>query len=136
MSATEFWVSLGAPPRVLSPNASHRGKSHWAHTAAVKAYRHEAYIAAKQILQLSRLMPPHWAAAAVKVTWCRRRPFPDPDNLIATMKAAFDGLVDAGVLADDNELLHLPPEFLPMEESTRWPISIRVTPLSAAGTSS
>ena len=33
----------------------------------------------------------------------------DPDNLLASMKAAIDGLVDGGVLTDDRDLTHLPP---------------------------
>jgi hypothetical protein len=34
----------------------------------------------------------------------------DPDNLTASLKAAFDGLRDARIIADDNRLTHLPPE--------------------------
>jgi Holliday junction resolvase RusA-like endonuclease len=35
----------------------------------------------------------------------RRR---DSDNLLASCKAIFDGLVDAGVFTDDSGLTHLP----------------------------
>jgi Holliday junction resolvase RusA-like endonuclease len=35
----------------------------------------------------------------------RRR---DGDNLLASMKSCFDGLVDAGVFTDDSGLTHLP----------------------------
>lgn len=32
----------------------------------------------------------------------------DPDNLIATMKSAIDGITDAGIWIDDRELSFLP----------------------------
>ena len=37
----------------------------------------------------------------------RRR---DRDNLLASLKAAFDGLADAGLVADDSGLIHMPVE--------------------------
>jgi len=97
-------VKLGLPPNELWPNARpHR----IAKARAVKAYRHEAKIEAKQAL--GRARPPRWAAATVEASFAfttqRRR---DPDNCLAALKAAFDGLRDAGVIADDNQLTHEP----------------------------
>lgn len=97
-------VKLGLPPGPLWPNARpHRMTK----ARATKAYRHEAKIAAKQALR--RSVPPRWAAATLEAHFYfraqRRR---DPDNCLAALKAAFDGLRDAGVIADDNRLTHRP----------------------------
>lgn len=98
-------VTLPLPTRELGPNASSPGA--WRRKAkAKKKYREDACLAAIQA-----------GAKSIKplrsgVVQChfyfrdsRRR---DTDNLLASMKSAFDGLVDAGVFVDDNELTHLP----------------------------
>lgn len=55
----------------------------------------------------------------------RRR---DADNALATLKGAFDGIVDAKVLEDDHGLRHAPVAFCVDKENPRVEISIR--PLS------
>ena len=50
--------------------------------------------------------------AVISVTWINRQcRWPDPDNALARLKAAFDGLVDAGVIAGDS---HLYVSYLPI----------------------
>lgn len=53
--------------------------------------------------------PPGWlkAECQVKAFYAvnRRR---DADNLIASLKSAFDGIADNGVIANDSGLIHLP----------------------------
>jgi crossover junction endodeoxyribonuclease RusA len=97
-------IELPLPPRDLHPNA----RVHWAAKARrVKAYRYRAYLAGC----VQRVGQRHaWAAAEVHTTFHvpdrRRR---DPDGLMASLKAAWDGLVDAGILADDDRLvIHAP----------------------------
>lgn len=54
---------------------------------------------------------PMWEFAAVKYTFFFPRQqgkLPDRGNLAAAMKAAEDGFVDAGLLKDDNALVHHP----------------------------
>jgi Holliday junction resolvase RusA-like endonuclease len=51
----------------------------------------------------------------------RRR---DPDNALAAMKAAFDGMVDAKIIADDSRLVHLPVIMLIDRESPRVVIEV------------
>jgi Holliday junction resolvase RusA-like endonuclease len=50
-----------------------------------------------------------WKEATCQVHWyardSRRR---DKDNCLSSLKATFDGLVDAGLLEDDSALTHLP----------------------------
>ena len=100
-------ITLPLPPKGLSPN----DRMHWAwKAAAVKKYR--SWSAAATTEQLCK-NPKYrgWAAAKVQPVFYfkdkRRR---DRDNLAATLKAAYDGLVDAGLLVDDEGLVPLPPE--------------------------
>jgi Holliday junction resolvase RusA-like endonuclease len=60
-------------------------------------------------------------AAIVEATFfvkVRRRR--DPDNLIASLKPLLDGLVDAGVLVDDDRLTIAPPEVRVFGRSPGW----------------
>ena len=97
-------IVLGLPPRELSPNA----RVHWAKKArAAKAYRMVAFIAARNV---PGWMRPRWELAEAQATFylpdARRR---DGDNLSASLKAAWDGIVDAEILADDCGLkIHSP----------------------------
>lgn len=99
-------ITLPLPPRELSPNA----RAHWATKArATKRYRQAACVEA--VLAGVPAVP--WTKATVQLrfhfrTAARR----DRDNLLASMKAAFDGLADAGVVADDHGLTHLPVELV------------------------
>jgi crossover junction endodeoxyribonuclease RusA len=87
----ELRVELPWPPKVLSPNA----RIHWARKAkATGAVRFEAkwsVLAAR-----GTVVKPKWPAAALTIEFRppdkRRR---DMDNLIASMKAATDGIADA-----------------------------------------
>lgn len=96
-------VTLRLPPRILSPNA----RPHWAAKArAVRQYREAAYL-----LALAERPPRPMRRARVTATFyfpSRRRR--DPDNLLASLKPAFDGLADAGVVTDDSGLIHMPVE--------------------------
>ncbi len=94
-------VILRPPPRELSPNA----RVHpLIRAATVKRYRECARLMA--LVALSRARP-QWTQARVTCRFyfarSRRR---DRDNLLASMKAAFDGLADAGVVADDVGMVH------------------------------
>ena len=79
-----------------------------AKAAKIKAYR--AMVAQEAMVwcaENTNTFP--WAAATIQLTYyhkdARRR---DPDNLLAQMKSGYDGLRDAGVLTDDDEITHLP----------------------------
>jgi len=113
-------VVLRLPPRELSPNARVR----WAaRAAAVKRYRESARLVA--LVALARKKP-LWTKARV---WCRfyfasphRR---DRDNLLASMKPAFDGLADAGVVADDCGMIHQAVEVAIDRSRPRVEIDVR-----------
>lgn len=53
---------------------------------------------------------PGWKEAQIRVTWFSKTArVIDRDNILAYLKSAFDGLTDAGILADDRDVTHLPP---------------------------
>lgn len=105
MAAEALLVTVAIPSRVLSPNA----RAHWSMVMKAKrAARVEAW-AAVQVAMHEQSVTGKWKAAECRVVWfardSRRR---DRDNLLATLKATFDGLVDGGLLVDDAGLTHLP----------------------------
>ena len=99
-------LDLPWPPADLNPN---RARSlHWsAHHRAAAQYRRDCFLIAYDQMALFRpwgrsffpLTPPITATVTFQMPNRRRR---DLDNLLAAMKPAWDGLVDAGLLADDN----------------------------------
>lgn len=96
-------IRLPLPYPTLQPNA----RVHWATRARdVQRYRKQAWAVA---FSISKGAKARWPRATAQATFhfsTRRRR--DRDNLLASLKAAFDGLVDAGVIADDSGLTHLP----------------------------
>jgi len=106
--ADELIVTLPLPPRELSPNA----RCNWqCKMRLTKKYRGDAYLAARDAMVRSRLRFPFPAAVVQSVLYFAVRRRRDKDNYQASLKAAFDGLVDAGVLGDDSQLTPMPPRF-------------------------
>jgi crossover junction endodeoxyribonuclease RusA len=98
-------ITIPLPPAALKPNS----RPHWSRKArAAKAYRKAAWAAT--VAATSPGLPMRWRKASVQVTaFFKTVRHPDPDNLIASLKAAFDGIADAGLVADDKELWPLRP---------------------------
>lgn len=97
-------ISIPLPHRALTPNYG----VHWGTKARhTKSYRALAMMTTLSVLKRTR--PPGWlkAECQVKAFYAvnRRR---DADNLIASLKSAFDGIADTGVIANDSGLIHLP----------------------------
>lgn len=109
-------ITLPLPPRVLSPNA----RCHWAQKSkAVKAYRQAACLAGMQYAA------PAWARAMTRVTWyTKTKRHPDADNALSSLKACWDGLKDARIITDDNELGHHPIRFEVDKKNPRVEIAI------------
>jgi crossover junction endodeoxyribonuclease RusA len=106
----QITITLPLPPKSLSPNA----RVHWATKArATKSYRS----AAKYRASFEAPSKP-WRQVEIHATFVfatnRRR---DKDNLLASLKAAFDGLVDAGIVEDDAGVSHAPMTLKTIEES-------------------
>lgn len=91
---------LPLPPSVLSPNRpvfSMRGR--FAKAAAAKKLKRLAIEAVKE----AQVDSGPWGLASVAATFYHkadnRR---DPDNFMAMLKAAYDGLKEAGLIVDDD----------------------------------
>lgn len=104
-------IILPLPGKRLSPNhtiGSRGGR--FAKAAATKKYR---ALARDAVLQAGVETGP-WELAKCSVTFywpdARRR---DEDNAIASLKAAYDGIVDSGLLVDDDSkhLIREMPKF-------------------------
>lgn len=114
-------IVLRPPPKELSPNA--RGGHPAKKARPVREYRQHAWAEARR-----NGVPPHFLRARVQVTYYaatdRGR---DGDNFLATMKPAFDGIADAGVVANDKQMVHEPVRF---EIDRKYPrVEIEITPL-------
>lgn len=105
-------VTVPIPPRGLSPNS----RVHWSRKATLtKKYRTECFLAASYAVNHGpeAMKPrPEWESATIWIFWFHRtKNRPDPDNAKATLKAAIDAIVDAGILADDKHVTYPPIEF-------------------------
>ncbi len=93
-------VVLSLPPRELSPNA----RPHWAAKArAVHQYRETAYLSALA----KRPGCPMRLARVTARFFFRNRRRRDRDNLLASLKPAFDGIADARVVTNDSGMIHM-----------------------------
>lgn len=83
-------------------------KQHWAKTAKLaKAWRHGANIIARQ----HRLPKGLQRVQVDAYAWKNSRRVYDPHNLMPTLKPVIDGLVDYGLIPDDNTT-HLAGPFI------------------------
>lgn len=115
-----FRVTIPAPPPQLSPNhyvGSRGGRLRRARLT--KAYRQTVGLLAHQALDGQP--PPRWNSATARAVFVvntqRRR---DGDNALASLKAAWDALRDAGIIEDDSGLAHEPVRFI-VETRADWP---------------
>ena len=87
------------PPKESGPN----WRGHWTKKAkAVQSYRAVAKCCA---LNASESTRPGYEKAEVSITLVVRdsRYYRDPDNMVASLKPAIDGCVDAGIIKDDSD---------------------------------
>lgn len=98
-------VILDLPPTELSPNK----RVHWARKAKeVKKYRQHACDAAQEAAFAQDCKEP-FRTPVVQITyWNRRNVKPDGDNILASLKSAWDGLTDSGVWNDDRFCFFFP----------------------------
>jgi len=111
-------IVLPLPAKQLSPNA----RVCWqAKARATKEYRSISFFVSQRFLS-------RWKAAEVEsVFYFRDRRRRDRDNLLASLKAAFDGIASAGIVDDDANLTHLPVRLEVDRDAPRVEISIRRT---------
>ena len=120
-------ITLPLPHKSLSPNytVGSRG-ARLGKAAKIKKYRMDAMHAGAAEIADAGYDLLLWKEATVQATFYhkdrRRR---DSDNLLGSLKSAFDGLKDSGLILDDSGLTHLPVQKLvdkanPRVELTVW----------------
>lgn len=103
---SSFTIELRPPPKAVRPNAR---VHHMARARAVKHYRTIARLLATHAMRGQR--PPGWLQARAKVVaYHATGNRMDPDNLIASLKPAFDGIADSGMISNDRGLWPERPE--------------------------
>lgn len=115
----------------VRPPLTANQRMHWRQKASVtKDVRNTARLKAHRIPDLHR--------CEVSLTWFvkdrRRR---DADNLVPTLKALCDGLVDAGVVADDIPALmtkHMPVIVWAPEQTPHFELRVETLPVVLDGT--
>jgi crossover junction endodeoxyribonuclease RusA len=129
MTEEEFTIVLPLPAKVLSPNsrlASHGGVMMKA--AATKRYRRLA----REAVEAEGVESAPWEYAKVApLFYYRDKRRRDQDNAMASLKAAYDGIVDSGLVQDDDykHMGRTIPEFHIDREYPRVELIItRVTP--------
>jgi crossover junction endodeoxyribonuclease RusA len=93
-------IELPYPPKALSPNA--RVDYHVLMREKAN-YKNNVYLLARNARQLAKGTFPLKSPVTVIVTFILPdRIKRDWDNALSSFKAGFDGIVEAGILADDN----------------------------------
>lgn len=117
-------ITIPLPHRNLSPNA----RCHWgAKSRCVRQHRHWAKLACMDAMNRQQVQT-MVAAKVQAVFYFRTRQRRDGDNLLASMKASFDGLIDAGLLADDSAITHLP--VVQRHDKANPRVELRVFPMT------
>jgi Holliday junction resolvase RusA-like endonuclease len=117
-------ITLQLPNRSLAPN----GRTHWRVKArATRTYRQVAHYYTAAEMQANAVAG-GWTAAEVEAAfWFPMNRGRDADNLLASLKAAFDGIADAGLVSNDRQLTYLPVRQAIDRERPRVEITIRRT---------
>lgn len=98
----------GCPSRDLSPNGAQ--SRHWSYRSRAKAAaKRDAFYSAKEAINVldSRdtlfVFPEGIVDVFTTIAWGSGRRVMDGDNALASCKALFDGLAQAGVVANDKQ---------------------------------
>lgn len=111
MTPESVILILPLPARVLSPNvaqATLRGR--FTKAAATKRYRKLA----REAVQEERVESAPWGKVKVEADfYFGKRGRHDDENAMVSIKPAYDGIVDAGLVADDDSehMRKMPPTF-------------------------
>ena len=120
----ELTIILPLPKKVLSPNSpTYTIGGRYAKAAATKKYRRIA----KEAVEVEQIDTAPWVKVLVEVTFFhetnRKR---DTDNAMGSLKAVYDGIVDSGLVSDDDRehMQRREPEFLIDKKSPRVELTI------------
>lgn len=114
-------ITLPMPPSAVRPN----GRAHWiAKARANKRCRALAKALCNEAL--GGMPSPRWGKATMLIdARFRTSRSMDPDNLIGSIKAYVDGIQDAGIVANDNQLWPLRPTIETRSKSPGLTITIK-----------
>ena len=108
MSRSKLTVVIPLPPRALMPNVP----THWVPKAKATAKQREAgYLAGVDAINRYRPDVPFAAATVQPIFYFRKKQRRDKDNFSFSLKAARDGVADAGVVTNDEHFTPLPAVF-------------------------
>lgn len=125
-------IILPLPPKWLKPNTTVATMSgRMAKASATKKYREAACEAA---FKCDPKFGPLKAATVQCFFYHKDGRSRDKDNLLASMKAAFDGLADAGWVTDDRDFTHLPVKDNKDKDRPRVEIVVTDAANAAGGT--
>ena len=116
-------ITLPIPNNGLSPNA----RLHWAAKAKLtKNARLASYYIAKVVLNGEL---PKWTSARTTITYYKKTAaHMDADGALSRLKAALDGIADAGIVSNDKAFSHNPITILKDAANPRVGILIEQIP--------
>jgi hypothetical protein len=119
---------LPIPGPGCNPNNSH---CHWSvKLRSVRDQREASHALAAYELRRKGLPPPNWKIATVEATFHKpgnKAKYADGTNLNASLKAAIDGLQDAGVIENDSGIILLPPHQLIGDAADERKVTLVIT---------
>lgn len=95
-------ITLMLPAHALSPNARNHWRTVW------KAKKYYRQIASANARLAYNGHPFKSATCEARFYFKNDKRKRDRDNLLASLKSAFDGLADGGLIENDRDLTHLP----------------------------
>jgi hypothetical protein len=116
-------VTLPLPSPKLSPN---KKPAHWSVTASArKKARSDGYLATVKARFDCQHVKAFKECQAYPTFFCRTKRRRDGDNAQAMLKPYYDGMVDAGLIIDDQFICHMPPKFSVDKANPRVEILVR-----------
>ncbi len=98
----ELTIIVPLPAAVLNPN---RSRVHWSKLSkATKIFREAGYYAAMNAINRAKIRTPFAAVTIESHFYFPHKRRRDKDNCAASLKAIQDGLVDAGLVSDDEKI--------------------------------
>lgn len=118
-------ITMPIPPRTLSPNASH-SRNYFAKSTARRQQRTDAMLYAASACPGAC---PRWERFRVSIRWFAKdkSKVPDLDNGVACCKGIIDGMVDAGIMANDKGWEGV--DWWPLTDKARPRVEVTVTPV-------
>ena len=98
-------IVIDLPPKELKPNSR---AHHRAVAEAKQRYREHAKEEAMAAAFQAGLQAPIYEAVVGITYYHKTAKMQDRDNILASLKSAFDGFTDAGIWTDDRDVIFLP----------------------------